>query len=648
MTTKTGSQAYSPLLSPSVDYPPLDSGKIQPRSMRARSRRRNALFQPRVYMPILVILWQSAILAWGWGFYAVTRRRAIPLPDNLAVTVQERPRTVTFIITLIATLISINTGFFYSQAIRYSVAMSLSRPISLFSLSSSLKLAAKGPVLSIRHWKWSLVALVCVVALSAQTAGWTTLLTPRPIARETELSGFGVDMGNSEFITQVIVDTDNSTLAPDLWMSNGPIIEDSGVSAVAAAYNQSATFNFNGMTFYRSTGGILFANLQTVPTQSGRRIEAKLPANAAIASSVRSPPGFPMNYTVTQQGFTADVHCEQRDLNEDTSPSLRWRIEPQTVGGRDLFIADAEIGCGGGNASTTRHIMGPVRDAEGDMVPNAIFPGVCVYNNHTNYEIILVGRGNYDWIPPTICTISPKVTRVDVQYSQSPRSSSEYPDFIEVLEPWEATDMPGAGHASAYMVWRTLVFGQTLAGNTIGDSLVSFYLSETSKEQDRNQVLNFILEAWLRGVFEFGATLVRTAYTENTNNFFGNPGTPIPERFRSPVNGTFTTETIGWHHQDSDMPVVLLAPTFITSLSILIVFYTLFRYSKDTRVEGQDHFDLNNPLHIIAAAAVGNFKEPFPPFDADLSQESRHSTRVRVRLGLTEAGELGLVQHNVV
>ncbi|KAF8649591.1 hypothetical protein AX16_005682 [Volvariella volvacea WC 439] len=566
MSADTDPQALRPLLSPPVDNASPDLEDTRP-ATQPPSRRRDALMRPRVYIPTLIILWQSAVLVFGWVFYGIMRNTPMPLPDGLAIAARDNPQSVTFIVTLIATLISLSNGY--------------------------LKLAAKSPIFSLRHWKWTIATLACVTALGAQTAGYSTVLSPRRITRETTVTGFGVDMGNSEFITQMISDADAGRHLPMFFVI---------VLLISRA------------------GGILLANLVPMTTLCGATYGAQLPANAAIASQISSPQGFQTNYTVTQQGLTADVHCEQ---------------------------VEAVIGCRNGISIYSSHLTFPVNDDfTGDPVGNGIFSGICVYDNHTRHEVVLVGTGNYNWIPPTICTFSSKVTRLDVRYSKlRSESSFDIPDLIELSEPWEIIGGTAAGHAPAHVIRRALTTSYDLGGSVFGDSLVSFFVTEIVQGKDRNEVLNFLLETWIKGILEFGATPVRAAYTENSTSLFGEPGTPIHEEFRYTINGTFVTETTGWHQPGRSAPVVLLAPTFVTSLSIFIILFALVRASHDTRVKGQDYFDLNDPLHVIAAASVGGIRDPFPPFDAGIDAEIAHSERVKVRLGHTEAGRLGLIEY---
>ncbi|KAF8654736.1 hypothetical protein AX16_003391 [Volvariella volvacea WC 439] len=596
----------------------LDGKEAQ--SGNAQCRHRNVLSQPRVYMPVVIILGQSILLLGGWAFYAATRVKPTPLPDYLATAMQDAPQPATFVITQIATILSILTSFLYSHAIRYTVAMSLSQPMSLFALAASMKIAGKSPILDFQRWKWTIAALVCVAALSTQTAGWTTLLTPGPIQIRTLFTGFGVDLSNEQFIEKTVEDYNSNALQPLAFLSISPLLVDSGVTAVSALYNQTSNFNFNEMTYYRSTAGILPLNLVELLSTVGHSTSAVLPVTVNPPSPIHVLPGFPANYTVMQQGLTADIHCEQRMLDENTTPSVVGPMETPINNDSDQNLVSSWVDfvCRDGTSASSGHTVESIDDT------GIIFANLCILNNQMEYELILVGSGNYEWIGATVCSISPKITLVNAHYSQGSLSTF---DTVRVDAPRESKDIPAAGFAAA---------------SIISDALYNLAVNQANE----TEIVNKILEIFLTGAFEFSATLIRASYTETGNEFWGEIGTPIPEEFRYTINGAFLTHTIGWHQVSSALPWVLLAPTFVTSISIALVVVTLVRTPKRTEVDGQDYFDLNNILHVIAASSVGGFNEPFPSLDADNGDHSSHSEKVKVKLGYAKSGLLGLVQQS--
>jgi hypothetical protein len=48
-----------------------------------------------------------------------------------------------------------------------------------------------------------------------------------------------------------------------------------------------------------------------------------IPARYSIQGNLSQPSGFSSNYSITQQGFTADVTCRQQDVEDPHRPSLK-------------------------------------------------------------------------------------------------------------------------------------------------------------------------------------------------------------------------------------------------------------------------------------------------------------------------------------
>jgi len=58
-----------------------------------------------------------------------------------------------------------------------------------------------------------------------------------------------------------------------------------------------------------------------------------------------TPLGFPVSFTMSQQGFTADVNCQQQDLDGSTVPSLTLRQSNQTLFNQTITLAQLESLC---------------------------------------------------------------------------------------------------------------------------------------------------------------------------------------------------------------------------------------------------------------------------------------------------------------
>ena len=58
---------------------------------------------------------------------------------------------------------------------------------------------------------------------------------------------------------------------------------------------------------------------------------SSLPVNTEIERLPNRPSGSPVSFTMTQQGFTANVTCAQRPMNDTTSPSMRIFSNTESV-----------------------------------------------------------------------------------------------------------------------------------------------------------------------------------------------------------------------------------------------------------------------------------------------------------------------------
>ncbi len=115
---------------------------------------------------------------------------------------------------------------------------------------------------------------------------------------------------------------------------------------------------------------------------------------------------------------------------------------------------------------------------------------------------------------------------------------------------------------------------------------------------------------------------------------------------RTLITGTFVSETVGWEQTDATVPATFTGPTLVLTVSILVTLVTLVR-TRNTElvVEGQDHFDARDILHVMSASSAGGLPGNFPPFSADAGDTAQYAKGIPVRLGKVEnTGRVGFVQ----
>ena len=103
-------------------------------------------------------------------------------------------------------------------------------------------------------------------------------------------------------------------------------------------------------------------------------------------------------------------------------------------------------------------------------------------------------------------------------------------------------------------------------------------------------------------------------YTQKPNGLYPGGESDIPTSMRIATNGTYVATTVGWRQGTETAFGILLAPTFVSLISILIVIATLAAKGRNKEPETNRYFDPGNILHIISAASAGGMQTPFPPF----------------------------------
>ena len=70
-----------------------------------------------------------------------------------------------------------------------------------------------------------------------------------------------------------------------------------------------------------------------------------MPVNAKVDQKWVTPPGFPVSFSMSQQGFSADVTCQQQNLDTTTVPSLTLLSTNQTLFNTTITLAQLKTLC---------------------------------------------------------------------------------------------------------------------------------------------------------------------------------------------------------------------------------------------------------------------------------------------------------------
>ena len=74
-----------------------------------------------------------------------------------------------------------------------------------------------------------------------------------------------------------------------------------------------------------------------------------MPVNVKVEQKWASPPGFPVSFSMSQQGFSADVTCKQQELDATTVPSLTLLESNQTLFNTTVTLAQLRTLCPNSN-----------------------------------------------------------------------------------------------------------------------------------------------------------------------------------------------------------------------------------------------------------------------------------------------------------
>ncbi|KAG1807976.1 uncharacterized protein BJ212DRAFT_1303175 [Suillus subaureus] len=537
-----------------------------------------------------IISSQVIILAFGYGFLgAVLYYGYLAPPDRVGNLWKHYPQKLTMVVTLIATALSVTTAILFTISMKKALKHRMSDPMSLVQLSAGVALSKGSYILRPEYLRLTTLTLFVFGILRLLTAGWTTLLTPTYFLWPIQMQGCELDITGTAFATllsgefqmQGLVDTfcpfllkrmtqvqDNAFEVLDI----GAML--SGVSAAGYTYGLPGTFNFNGAKYNVSTQGIVpviedYSGSDGVPDAnstrlgfSGGNVTVNTRQIPGEHTSVTIPQGFSRNYSMWQQGLTANVSCRPIDAsqtqylwNTDNSSVIYANAAASNKSIAGLRLWNITANCGAGTPTSQEYVT--MVDCKWKCEP--------VRERFSSFSSILSqGFYKYGFLNASVCEVTPLLTTVRAKYSYDLISSE-----VNSSTPFRPENAPLLSFVAGVAKFQSMN-SQGLLSSVIGDTLYSIYSSTTNTSIDENlrnqtQIYQELEEYW-RGVVEFSATFLRSGFMA-VGSF---PGNTIPDDLVSPVNGT----------------IILQA-----------------------RKENSGHrttFDPSNTLHLIMASAAGN------------------------------------------
>ncbi|KAG2033031.1 hypothetical protein BDR03DRAFT_1002271 [Suillus americanus] len=596
-----------------------------------------AMFQvPANFVRFTVIISiQVVILAFGYGFLgAVAYFQYLAPPDPVCELMRSYPGELTMIITLIATMLSVTAATLFTLSVKEALRHRMWKPISLIHLSTGVALAQGSHILKHRYMGLTILTLFIIGMLRLLTAGWITLLTPTYFMWPVQLNGTELDITGSAFATLLREEflanglTDIQDNAFEILDIGGML---SGVTAAGFTFGLPGTFNFNGAKYNVSTQGVVptieaFSGSDGVPNANGTRLGfsgGNVTVNTRVVPgshpSVPIPQGFSTNYSMLQQGLTADVSCRAIDSSQapylwDTNNSYVIYVNAAAANNSitALRLWNISANCGTNTLTTYEYVT--MVDANGNtsssgsgFLPSVVCQEPTNMNQtYTNFTIFTQGFYKYGFLKASVCEVVPLLTTVRADYSDEQISSE-----VTSSTPFQPENAELLSFIASVARFQS-INSQGLTSSTIGDTLYSIYSSTTigSINDNLNDTQVYLeLEDYWRGVVEFSATFLRSGFMA-TGSF---PNNEIPNDLSSQVTGTMFISTIGWTRWVKQSPTYLLATlplTIITILTLTCALYSILEAWKERHGWAGHHrahdFDVSNTLHLIMVCAAGS------------------------------------------
>ncbi|KAK7006242.1 hypothetical protein R3P38DRAFT_3037501 [Favolaschia claudopus] len=443
--------------------------------------------------------------------------------------------------------------------------------------STSLHIWASRPFRYKQPWITAFTAIVLILATWVQIWGWSDILEVRPINTWIQVTGAELDLSSSrlhEFDDANITLTcmGSNAVSPDTrmgWTGSGyaSVLANLGLTPKATI---TTPIMLMGHSIHNSTGGILPAIIRDnnditpwFPTHWFPDMESwhNLDVPSWVFEIPDPPPYRKFRLNLIQQGFTADVSCkfQAADGNEDGTDI------PVVIPPRAVTLAEGNV-----DLNVTFTSFAPLKDDP--LLTNSI--GAFTHENHSSYILAfavpspsndsytftLHAEKNitspYRFLRTTVCTIRPKVTRVDVEHlaelypvgsdseaSWTPVRVRPRPHDIAV----DADIDEGPMRAAVWNLAQTIVLSQGVYTHGVGDQLQSLLdlamESESLMWLDEDAVVLRIVEEYMRGVVEYSASVFRACLTGHKH--YLEPSDDSDD-MSIPIHGQVGLETLGW------------------------------------------------------------------------------------------------------
>ncbi|KAG2141259.1 hypothetical protein DEU56DRAFT_273886 [Suillus clintonianus] len=549
---------------------------------------------------ILTIFISTCIFALCWAFMIIVwHQEYVILRDSDVILITRYPTVLTLISTVISTILSVITTALFSFAVKNAISHYITRPTSLVELHTAIALTKPQPLLRWDHHRLSFFTMIIVGLIMLLNSSWTTLLLPTLLVWPVSIEGKDLDLGSSAFDAKLGLDNILLGLRANAYNTLNIMAPMSGTSATSLAVvgGGDSVFAFNGVSYSKSSSGIVpavedFSGTSLAPGGIGLGYYGgKVVVNTSVVNEKhRGRSGLARNYTVTQQGLSANITCDYLDPSEFL---LRFRNITSPAFGSAItawaWIAYCPSGTGAGYWTT---------EAFSKFYNTVGLLGIVVcpppgFVDATSFDIVLQGMGQYDFLNARACKVTPYVASFDVTYNQGMISVDEPRN----IQPLQNNSMNVTAFISN-VVQQLSISSQTTYNNPLGMLLQLSIL-------DRASSVNKILENYFRGVVEFSATYLRSAYlAEGAATKM--PNLYLDESAFKSLNGTKYITTYGWYSGHLTYIYIIGVFTVIWAVTVSAAMYGLIQEGSHPRTG--PIFDASNPVHLMMASSAGGLE----------------------------------------
>ncbi|KAK8257228.1 hypothetical protein IWZ00DRAFT_7149 [Phyllosticta capitalensis] len=404
---------------------PLKSAYVAATGQHAHRREKHKLSSEYIlYTSALLFLKFLVLLFWGYS-----RKKPFAFPISFGLMLDDHPKSATLLWTFCGTVLAYSTLFLLDKLLNLMVRQKIQSSTYLSTIEGWSKLSYHKIFPDVKSPYLAMFSMATWIAATALTSTFTALITPTQFQQEMIFWGHEIDLMSDEMASWLSENGNPDDLACDwfyyrnnetetaVYLYSCPwerdlvsFISSGMINAVSLTGNAMAGSSFTRVAdsvFKSATGGVLpigYVGIQAFMA------DLDIPRTYTADSFVH------YNYSIIQQGITADISCTEAE----DSPISRSDLEPLGDGTSSLydwaqytFTYDDKSACPetGTGLNSSETFVTPANSAVGVYMCQSDIEG-------NDWRLFLRPYDNYESIFETnlTCTVKPYVTRNNVTY----------------------------------------------------------------------------------------------------------------------------------------------------------------------------------------------------------------------------------------